>query len=344
MKIGILTFYFAHNYGAVLQAYAMKKYLLLCKYDVEIVGYCPQHLKKQYSINPIYKKRLINKLKCLMSIKRRIKQYYLFEYFIEHNLKPVKEKKYPFKNNYDVIIVGSDQVWNLDIIKNDKTYFIPDMSLKCKKISYAASFGDNSINLNNDIIRYLKDFDYISCREKNDNLYINNELKIDLVVDPVFLLPKQYWIKCARDSKYSNVEKKYIFYYCLKTDSELERIVSDLYDEYKYDVYIVHPIISKQKVKGIYLNDIGPEDFIALLYKSEFIVTNSFHATAFGSIFGKRIYSSKFDKGGRISSLLKIYGKQYIGKQCIDFKNISREKIDKYINKSKNNLNAAING
>ena len=130
MRIGILTFHFAHNYGALLQAYALKCYLTQHGYDTSIINYTPEKLRKEYSMNPfVYSKNPKVLLSLSLRNYRRRKQNRLFTQF-QNNELGVKKKIFTSEeliaamNTYDMVSVGSDQVWNTNITGNIKCYFL----------------------------------------------------------------------------------------------------------------------------------------------------------------------------------------------------------------------------
>ena len=120
MKIAILTYQFAYNYGAMLQAYALKYYIESLGHSAEVVPYFPLHLKQGYSLNPFQKgisvkHRVYNALFYL----KRIKQANLFELF-KKKIVSIKEftdvsRVNAFLSNYDLVVCGSDQIWNDEI-------------------------------------------------------------------------------------------------------------------------------------------------------------------------------------------------------------------------------------
>ena len=143
MKIGILTFHCAHNYGAVLQCYAMQEFLRSKGHDVEVINYRPNYLLKPYKIFNVKRfssKKPIRILKGLilefLLFPVRLKRFYGFENFINNKLilsKTVTKESIP--SNYDIYIVGSDQIWNPKITKGfDEIYFCRFPFEKGKKV------------------------------------------------------------------------------------------------------------------------------------------------------------------------------------------------------------------
>jgi len=170
MKIGILTFHSAHNYGAVLQAFALQKVLEELKHTVEFIDYRPSFLIQQAVLpvlngrSPKLKAKLI--AEGLVSYKWRVKRRLGFENFISSKLH-LSQEKYgdkPFLSNmnYDTFIMGSDQVWNIKLTKGfDKVYWGDfDTKKGAKRISYAASMSNYDLKESENIkmLEYLKKF------------------------------------------------------------------------------------------------------------------------------------------------------------------------------------------
>jgi len=237
MKIGILTFHWATNYGAVLQAFALQKYLEKKGYNTEIIDYKP------------LKTRI---LQVLVRIKNMQKNEFIKEYkimkFRKKNLLISKEAYFSNKdlhkhcNKYDVYICGSDQIWNQSFLKyaeNTPTlsYFLDFVNVDKSKISYAPSFGTDSFSdeFKKLVQPQLEKFHYLSVREDSGKDFIDTlGLKSTLVLDPTLLLNRDDYEKLLVNSKVN--QPKTLFSYILHKDqTESHRIseyVSDkLFDE-----------------------------------------------------------------------------------------------------------------
>lgn len=310
MKIGIMTFHFAYNYGAMLQAYALKEFLKKEGFSAEIIGYCPDELKHLYSANPLIsngKREFINKTIKYIRVK---KKYKLFNDFIE-NFLGVKQQIYKddlvsLNNVYNVFITGSDQVWNNRILQENGMYFLDYVDKDKIKISFAASFGDTEINHKfYDEIEKIKEFNWITVREQNGKELLNeNRINADVILDPVFLLDKKSWIKIENRVP---IGKKYILIYTLSYEKKVYDELTKIEDLYDYNIYAIHPI-GEHYYKGRtfkYLENIGPREFIFLIRNAEIIITNSYHATVFGMMFQRNIINISNEKRRiRIDSLL----------------------------------------
>ncbi len=320
-NIKIVTFQRAHNYGAVLQAFALKKKLENNNYLVSIVDYRNKIIELQYNPNKIFMpnlkwtvKKLVDKFRYDKLNKLRYKN---FNEFIEDNFNLTEridnfnnfEKKI---NNHDIVISGSDQVWNCNITGGvDKIYTLE--TDKCsKKISYAASIGslDIASNEKDKLIYNISNFDSISVREESAKEFLDELIPLKdiyTVLDPTLLLTRIEWENLI--NRKGNVPKqKYILAYMIKDDSEFYKILNRVSD--MTGLKIVH--FDKQNkmynsvLKCAYTS--GPIDFVNLIKNSEYVVTTSFHATVFSIIFEKKFWVVPHKStGSRVIDLLKKF-------------------------------------
>lgn len=298
MKIGILTYQYAMNYGAVLQAFALKNYLSYCGYETSIINYDSSYL---YSQNRSFSAKAVsaiwNFFKSFMGSKKKKQK---FDCFRRDKLKLRNEvmsdkktlKKYLECNHFDAIIVGSDQVWNQEINGNDDVYYL-NIENDILKISYAASFGVSNIcrDAQFHMKECLKKFNAISVRENTGRKIIANmRLTSEVVLDPVFLLDKAQWEKLMPELP---LEKDpYILCYILPGDSAVEQKIEDTARQLRRETGKKLVFLGRREYKR-FLNDgkdyvsASPEEFINLFKFADTVVTNSFHGTAFSLIFEK---------------------------------------------------------
>ena len=314
MKIGILTFHCAHNYGAVLQCYATQEFLRSKGHDVEIINYRPKYLLQPYllfnirriiSRNPILMLKKV--IKEILTFHIRYKRWKGFEKFINNRL-ILSEcvEKTSIQSKYDIYIVGSDQIWNNRITNGDDTYFCKFPFEKgCKKyISYAASMEATTLDKNALYKNLLNDFDAISVREKNiQNLltpYTN--LPIQHVLDPTLMVSPKIWDSLP--SKSDNKDK-YVVVYQVAENPNTIRIAEHIAEQIGAKVKILVAWIGKSS--SIKFQDATPEDFVDTIRNAACVVTTSFHGTAFSIIFNKPFYTIKLNAGWdtRSESLLK---------------------------------------
>ena len=230
-KCGIVTFHSAYNYGSVLQSYAMVMTMKNLGLDAEIIDFRHPHTTDMYEwrLWTPYKNWKWNLkdfiLRGIFGIGKNREK--VFRNFIETKL-PLSQRVTnrneisPYK--YDVLVCGSDQIWNLASSgENDPIYFLDFGKTKCK-FSYAASAGNSKFSpTEHDIyLRYLKNLKSIGVREQFLKDYIKDEFNLDSEVnpDPTFLLKAKEWEKL--ENKYFGMPKHYLLVYTLlKADETL---------------------------------------------------------------------------------------------------------------------------
>ena len=320
MKICTITCHDVYNSGASLQAYALMKYLQDKGNDVEIINYKPNYLSNHYKLNivanPKYERNVVLKtLYLALKLPGRVlalKNKKKYDEFREKYLK-ITEKKYTsneeLKNNppyADVYICGSDQIWNSKFNNGKDPAFYLDFVPKNKiKASYAASFATDSIDEKmRDIVRKrISRLDYVGVREISA-LNILEELNIKQgvqVLDPVFLLDKYQWEKLTYEV---SKNEKYIFVYDFDGNDLIKEIAIKIAKKKNLKIYTVFKCNYSDKV----IKEMGPIDFISYIKNAEFVISNSFHGTAFSIIFEKQfvVINRKESINTRMRDLLSI--------------------------------------
>lgn len=299
MNILTITCHDVYNVGASLQAYALMKYLEECGHNVSIINYKPDYLRKDYSLtivnNPKYDKLGIKQIYLLAKLPGRIKRLfskkkYNFDRFRKKYLKLTFIKYTSFKElkeqcpEADLYIAGSDQIWN-PLFKNgkDPAFFLQFVPEKEKRISYAASFAVDEMEKDDfERIKYwLESLDKIAVRESSGVKLIEKMgLKAVRTCDPVFLLDEYQWEKMASSVKQL---PKYILLYDFDQSHVGEEIAKKIAEERNVQIISVF----KNGIQAYVCSDMGPLEFLNLIYNAEFVISNSFHATAFSLIFHK---------------------------------------------------------
>lgn len=291
---GILTYHFAHNYGAMLQAYATKTYLEQTGEKAELINYCPEKISSQYAIGFSHCKPRQFPRKVLDYCRRK-KQFQLFESFKTNELEcgeSISREQLPeFSKRYSKIIAGSDQVWNSDINFNDDTYFLDFAGQDVIKTGYSVSIGSTKISpyLRKNMDIAAERFDRISFREKSaaDCMEFQYHKKFAVTVDPVFLLPRDAWVSLEKKpEKFS--WNNFILFYSLKADTGLEKLVQDMSKKTNIPILSIHPLCKQARIADYNLKNVGPREFLWLIHHAEYVASNSFHATAFSIIFKKK--------------------------------------------------------
>lgn len=358
-KIGLLTFHFPINYGALLQTYALKQYLSDKGYNVYTVNY---FTKEQISDYTFWGKIKTIKGFCHYLLKIVFSFYYLnkrrkFRRFQLQHFALTKHYDKIEKVNfeYDVVLTGSDQVFNITK-KSNLVYYQPFKKQNGqKKIAYSPSFGidPESFLYKKDIIELLSDFDSLSCRETTGAAFMERVLdrEIPSVVDPVYLLSKEEWEVIASKDR---IKDDYILIYDLNGKENLIKIAQKISGTYKIVIvstdYLAKLKYSRHKVYKIII-DAGIEEFIGLIKNAEYVITDSFHGISMSVIFGKKFYCfiALEKAAGRILSLLQNLSLETRIIRDIDKISVLEGTIENYhkcltnlINKSKLYLNKSL--
>lgn len=308
-KVGIMTFHNSYNYGAVLQAFALKTTIISLGYDCDILNYQNSNQMKTFKIlnfsrfNASTVARNFQNLLYIKSIKNRNNNY---RKFINEKLCPYPresvnlQKLIDLSKKYDIIICGSDQIWNLDPRMNDAdpVYFL-DFANDFKKVSYAASFGDGTVNLDDKYLNAIRKFDSVSVREKSGLDYLRcNKISAQIVLDPTLLFDFEKWNCFVSDEPI--IKGDYIVYYSVNSrkysidiTKKVEKILG-----MKVINLVLHP---KSQFSGFkYSIDNSPIDFLNIIKHAKFVCTNSFHGTVFSIIFKKPFYALFNSENGKI--------------------------------------------
>ena len=300
MKIGILTFHCAHNYGAVLQCYALQQYLRSLGYEVLLVNYRPEYLLKPYTRVPaLGNTSLVGKIKILLnfilSFFVRVIRYRGFEKFINKYLlvSKVVNREDIDSLTCDVYIVGSDQVWNPKITEGFDDVYLGNFVVRrnVKKITYAASISLSDLTEEQSI--YLKkalyNFNAISVREYKmiSLLQPLTNFKLMQVVDPTFLLDKQDWDKLV--SNIPPCQGKYVLTYQVEVNPNVNRIAHLIARQLNARLIqlVAWPTI---KYKNSLRQTTDPAAFVSYIKHAECVVTSSFHGTAFSILYQRPFY------------------------------------------------------
>ena len=327
MKIGILTHPLRFNYGGLLQNYALQT--VLKQMGHEPITLDMPHIKK------------INKKTFLKDILKRLYyryilhlQVYIFQEWrynklypvLMQNLQPfintniskieVKNFKTLSESDFDVLIVGSDQVWRRRYMPDIyKEYLNFAENWKVKRISYAASFGTDEWEYTpeetTECKRLIQKFNAVSVREKSGVSLCKKYFDINAthVVDPTLLLTKDDYCKLF-EKKDLITHRNSLLIYFLDQRPENEALT-----DYFVNSLDLHPfsINSKYETPGFHPIEecIQPsvESWLKGFNDAKFILTDSFHACVFAIIFNKSFFVFGNTKRGlsRIESLLDTF-------------------------------------
>ncbi len=303
MKVGILTFYYADNYGAMLQAYALHRYIQNNGAEAYFVPYIPANEQRAYSIDPLKGYGAKDKLRRVMQLGARMGNYRAFKAFRE-NCIPVGNGN----DNPDVVIVGSDQVWNEKIVDVIALYMLDWVPETCKKASYAASCGTAEVSEATlaAMRTHLQSFTAVSVREQaTAQVLAGIGVHAEAVADPVFLLPADVWTQIESAPDGITADKGFVLLYLLRRDNAAAAAAAEYAERHGQRLYVIHPMGAKMTDCGTLLNGVGPREFVWLIHHAGAVFSNSFHAASFSVIFEKPLCTfANGNLGGRVSNLL----------------------------------------
>jgi len=366
MKVGIITFHCAHNYGAMLQCVAMQNILEYNGCEVEVINYVPDYLAgdAKWFISPVISsKRSYNFFAGHLSIYRLIRAAFGFAKAIladitfyhryskckkfedfktkYMNLSPVIYNTYDSLNAltdlFDLIICGSDQIWNPRISHGalDPAYFGTFAGKNTRVTSYAASACQ--LDESHEVCRFKELTCKMSCISVRENSYVQElsnfiDKKIRIDIDPTLLLSAKDYIKFEEGTAPSF---QYVLLYTLNDveSKKTAKRAAEILCSNDSDLKIIDISYSRTVVKAWYeyRNSVSPGEFLMLFKNAKYIVTNSFHGTSFSIIYKKNFYSAVHtSRGNRIIDLLSTLG---LSKNILNYtESIETQIINNYVN------------
>lgn len=327
MRIGILSLPIHGNYGGVLQNFALYSVLKLRGYQVMTIDYKKaKHLRIKQAIFRLirrcggaffvqYVARFNPKFALLYYIRDFADKYIEFSI----TLKSSKELEM-LSSEYDIFIVGSDQVWRKIFIYDDiGSYFLSFLVGKSqKRFSYAASLGTDDIEYNAQELKYInsliKDFCGVSVREQSSISLIRDAMKWQckepqFTLDPTFLLEKEDYLHLIREAKVKEPFSFNLFYYVLDINEEKEERILNLADRLNLKPYTIY-FSDKKKARQMIKQGLTPtvEQWLLCISHADFVVTDSYHGMVFSIIFNKQflVWENKERGAARFNSLLDI--------------------------------------
>lgn len=362
MKVGIITFHFAHNQGAVLQCYALQSVLKKMGHDVKVINYCPSYHTIRYcwKKNPFamayYSFKKLKNNSMITRLHQMARSFAKGIYFTLFQTFKVREKNFTAfvnknlslsekyktlrslrKNSpkYDVYISGSDQLWNPDLVDGtfDPAYFMDFGNDRVKRITYAVSLKEKyTVEEKKKLQELCSTIDAISLREKNNAMdeILNGQYTV--CIDPTLLLNCEDYSDVIAPK---SIDEPYIFVYGFETSSNLVEAVRAISNELGIRVINGSPErIKLNNVENLY--DYGPDEFLNYIKNAQFVVTNSFHGTAFSIIYNKQFVTvAHSTRGRRMIDLLEklgLSGRLWQNCECdwrsqIDYTDVNKKRV-----------------
>lgn len=326
MRVDVITIHRILNCGSALQAYATQQYLLKLGHTCRIIDYrypTKENKLKRYRSMPFMKSVRLFLHFIKEDLKKNVKAKRVkFEEFWSTRLiltKPYNSHKELLSEKWDadVYIVGSDQVWNTKTLLGDSAFLLSFLPDSVKRFSYSSSFAlDTFDDKYRDLfLKQLHKFDAISVREKSglkilDGLDIKRN--IYLVCDPVFLLEKESYLELAKSSKYKfdfDYILVYPMVYAFNPGPAMLKSVFAALEKYNCKIVFISSVLSGYNGDYILVDDADPQDFLYLISHATFVITSSFHVTAFSVIFRKFFITIVPTSGDRrMSDFLETIG------------------------------------
>lgn len=301
MKVGILTFHRAHNYGAVLQCYALQESFRRMGHEVWVINYQQTFIEKTYSVF---------RLEQLLRYVYHLRFNTLFDYIRDISARIKRRKNYvSFRNcylqmtpicladnipsNFDLYVLGSDQIWNSKLTGGVDPIYWGQFHRRIDStiISYAVSTSLDDFNKLNEefVFNSLKKINAISVREKSfrdllSKRYPSFDLKVCL--DPTLVANKDIWNNLISE-KYK--DKHYVLIYQARP--------------YKPNLSLLHDkakILARKynlDIVDLSSGSYTPQDFVSLFRYATCVITTSFHAVVFSVIFKKQLYAITLNDG-----------------------------------------------
>ncbi len=336
-----ITCHNVYNHGATLQQYALLEYLKDQGYESKSINYKPPYLSNHFKLwhvpekfnKNIFLKAAYLGLKLpgrLVDLKRK-KNFDAFESQHLDILPKLFVTNEDLKKDVpeaDIYICGSDQIWN-SFFENGKDpafylNFVPDNKLK---ISYAASFAIDELEeeVKPLVQKNVERLQAVSVRETS-GLTILKGLGIHdavQVLDPVFLISAKRW----KDKFVFPINEKYIFVYDCDSNEQIKKIAETAAKEHNLKIFTVDKNINYADKN--YFHE-APDYFLSLIYNSQFVLTNSFHALSFSLIFNKKhfVFNRTEKINTRMRDLMQLAGVSELLLARDEFRNINDVEID----------------
>lgn len=270
VRVGILTFHWATNYGAVLQAYALQLVLRRAGFEAEIIDFVPYRVYLAQAAGRLRARQYREFLK-----EYRIRRFLVKNAALSSHRYLTSRSLARLNSVYDAMIVGSDQIWNESMtLTGEKgpllAYFLSSVRGRVKRIAYAASFGAESVSerYSEMVGPCVRGFDVVGVREESGKRIVEAfGVGCTVVVDPTLLLEREDY---SRFRGHSSSLGKVVTFILHQQDDELLRSAEDA----AASVY-------GSDIIRLGVASLAVEDWMSSLRSASFVVTNSYHAVIF---------------------------------------------------------------
>ena len=312
---GILTFHRALNAGALLQCLALSRAMDGLGMENTVIDYRNPFIERQHHPYRLYPD---SPLKCAARaavlgpvLAKRVRK---FDGFVSSYIKTSRpylsiDQLNADAGAYTAFVTGSDQVFSADCAGFDRAYFLDFPGADGKKYSYAASFGRDDLPEEEEYVRRLSGYPFLSLREASGAALVQNRLKTDVPaephIDPVLLFDGGFWTGIAKKPK----EKDYIFLYTMLPSDTIPQKAAALGKETGLPVLWADDKYYKKRPGVSRRLAVSPDELLGYIAGARHVVTNSFHGTAFSILFEKKFtVETAHAKSSRVTALLSLLG------------------------------------
>lgn len=369
-KIGLVTYYNSENYGAMLQAYALKETINKNNCKCVLVAHDRFNLDiKKSSISKPNKLQKVKRVtKNLLSNPNAIRlKLSSFDETIKHQIKRVAFKNEKFRDEFfkdktddfylteeqilnnppqlDAFVCGSDQIWNPERFIGSGPYYLNFVNNNAEKIAYAPSLAGGQIPIvfEDKYKKLLSSFTELSAREISGCKEVNRVTgkNVSHVLDPVFLLSKKEWQEFAKQPK--NEDDKYIFCYFISKENLLksEKAINKLSKTLNLPVIVLPYGLQVADKKWRSVENVGPQEFVSLIDNASYVITDSFHGTAFSIITEKQFSifhgsslkqtNTRYERISDLFGRLNIKDVEFTSESDIKLSNINYQEVDRLL-------------
>lgn len=355
-EVGLITMHQVVNVGSALQAYATQKVIEKLGYYCTIIDYayptdyhllCSAGYGTRHNTKIAEWYRLVGGATGVLAAIRHLKHLFFDRQWLRLRTAQVQEfaswqkllkKTQPYRRRqlkrhpplFDLYVTGSDQVWKAASLCRDFSYlldFVPD---GIPKIAYAASFGGKEIlaEYQQEYSELLARYNHISVREYSGVELVRKLTghSIDQVLDPTLLLKPEEW-KPAMERKHS-FNKPYIMCYILDGVFDPYPVVFDLVRKVQeltgYDVVFVGSSSKAKELGFHWVPEAGPGTFLHFYDGASFVITNSFHGTAFAVNFHKDFLVLLNPSPGQDDRIIDFLNLMQLESRGVKFEEISQ--------------------
>lgn len=342
-KVGIVSCYFQHNYGSMLQALATQMVLDKLNYKNETINVSGfnSEIKKAKLLyfakasltsdillskfgmakNVVIKKLSKNEYAEMSRVRAEKFDAFSKKWFrLSMKYTSKKELGDSCKESYSSVLVGSDQLWLPGNIAADY-YTLNFVPSTVNTIAYATSFGQSS--LPKDSARkaalFLKKIRHISVREESGQKLVKElaERNVPIVCDPTLLFTGDEWLKIQKEEPI--VDENYILCYFLGNNPPHREFAKRLKEATGCKIIALTHLDEFVKSDEGYADytpyDVDPADFLNLIRNAQYVCTDSFHCSVFSMLYKKIFFTfkryarnTKSSTNSRLDTLFQLAG------------------------------------